>query len=72
MTEDSGADRGKKELRAMAGLAAYGAISIVVFAIIGAVKNWSGVAGMGVGVGSLLFGGGRALWLLRKQRRDNP
>ncbi|QQD76279.1 hypothetical protein I8920_00400 [Curtobacterium sp. YC1] len=69
MTEDSGKGKDTKELRAMGSLAAYGGVAIVVFAALGALTDISGVGGIGVGAGCVLFGGGRALWLWRMSRR---
>lgn len=43
---------------------------IVAFALISAFPDLAGLSGIGIGVGFFLIWGGRAVWLIRKQRRN--
>ena len=70
MTDEFDADTTRKQLRKAVGLAIFGAVSIVVFALIAAFTDLIGLSGIGIGTAYLLLWGGRALWLLRKQRRS--
>jgi hypothetical protein len=57
-------------LRAAVVGAIFGAIMIVAFSLVTAFTNLAGLSGIGIGVVFLLMYGGRALWLLRKRRRN--
>jgi len=70
MPENLDANTKNNELRIAVSMAIFGAILIVAFALVTVFTDLAGLSGIGIGVGFLLIWGGRALWLLRNQRRS--
>ncbi|GAA0963914.1 hypothetical protein [Frigoribacterium faeni] len=60
----------KGHLRAAIGGTIFGAMMIVAFALVSAFTDLAGFSGIGIGVGFFILWGGRAVWLIRKQRRN--